>query len=283
MAKKKRAESGGNIADAIMGDLMCQMLTFFILLYTIAALNLSKSKVEGDAKSVVEQIREGFRQRLNMVKIDEDVKPPEDPLVQVEEASVEELEVEQKNQLITKIKEIVEKETLKKYIEVVVEEQKIRLIFNQPVLFTSGYATLKPGAKDYLDPVISGVLTSIENDIIIEGHTDSIPIKNELYKDNWQLSFDRAYNVLKYMVDVHKIDPFRVSAIGYGEYRPRVDNDTYENRSKNRRIEVNILLHSKKINDQQQQAVQSPAGTGKHDPLKVDTPVALPSDVALPI
>lgn len=279
MGKKNRAESGGNVADAIMGDLMCQMLTFFILLYTIAALNLSKSNVEGDTNSVVDQIRKGFRQRLNMVE--DDTPPPPEPVVQVKEVSAEELEVQQENQLISEIKEIVEKEELNKYIELVIEEQKIRLIFSQPVLFTSGYAKLKPGAKNYLDPVIEGVLSKIENDIIIEGHTDSMPIRNEMYKDNWQLSFDRAYIVLKYMVDVHKIDPFRVSAIGYGEFRPRINNDTYENRSRNRRIEVNILLHSKKAQDQPQQSQQKTGG--KYDPLKVDTPIALPSNIALPI
>ncbi|MDD4527264.1 MAG: flagellar motor protein MotB [Candidatus Margulisbacteria bacterium] len=273
MGKKKRAEGGGNIADAIMSDLMMQMLTFFILLYTIAALNLSKSRVEGDSDSVVDQIRQGFRQRLNMEE--GTPTPKNDPIIQVQEAKVEDLETEQKAQLITKIKEIVEKETLRQYIEVIVEEQKIRLVFNQPVLFNSGYAYLKPGAKDYLDPVISGIINTIENDIIIEGHTDSMPIKNEMYQDNWQLSFDRAYNVLKYMVDVHKIDPFRVSAVGYGQYRPRVDNDTYEKRAINRRIEVNILLHSKKIDS----GIQK----NKRKSTDVDSDIVIPTDIEVPI
>ncbi len=275
MGKKKGAESGGNIADAIMGDLMCQMLTFFILLYTIAALNLSKSPVSGDSDTVVEQIKHGFRQRLNMVT--EDVKtPPPDPIIQSKEAKAEELEVQQKTQLINNIKKIVEKETMKQYIEMVIEEQKIRLIFNQPVLFNSGYAYLKPGASAYLDPIIKEILTTIENDIIIEGHTDNLPIKNEMYDDNWQLSFDRAYTVLKYMVNKHKIDPFRVSAIGYGEYRPRVDNDTKEHRAVNRRIEVNILLHAKKVNETKETLKAQGVDA-------VDGLVALPSNVAIPI
>ncbi len=278
MAKKVRAEAT-NIADAIMGDLMCQMLTFFILLYTIAALNLSKSPESGDSDSVTEQIKKGFRQRLNMTQEKTPVR--EDPIIQVTEAKAEELEVEQKSQLITKIKKIVEKETLKKYIEVVVEEQKIRLIFNQPVLFNSGYAYLKPGANMYLDPVIKEILGTIENDIIIEGHTDNLPIKNDMYKDNWQLSFDRAYTVLKYMVDVHKIDPNRVSAIGYGEFRARVDNDTPENRAINRRIEVNILLQTK-ITDSRNESSKV-----EHTPIPMDAqksmPVAIPTDVKVVI
>ncbi len=241
MGKRKAPESGGNVADAIMGDLMCQMLTFFILLYTVAAVNTTK--VEAQDANIVEQIKEGFRKRLKL----SDEAMPKEPVVQVTEAKVEELDVAVKSQIITKIKDIVEKETFNKYIEVIVEEQRIRLIFNQPVLFNSGYAYLKPGAGNYLDPVITDILSNIGNDIIIEGHTDDKPIKNDKYRDNWQLSFDRAYTVLKYMVDKHGIDPRRVSAIGYGEYRPRVGNDTEENRGINRRIEVNILLHAKKV------------------------------------
>ncbi|MEI7941784.1 MAG: flagellar motor protein MotB [Candidatus Riflemargulisbacteria bacterium] len=265
MSKKKHAEDGGhgggNIGTVMMADLFCQLMIFFLLLYTFAIVNTSKNTPDSVVDNPLQEAMKGFKKR-----VDPEVKePPKDPVVTVAEAKVEELEVENKSQLITKIKDIVEKETLKKYIEVVVEEQKIRLIFNQPVLFNSGFAYLKPGANSYLDPIINGILKTMANDIIIEGHTDDLPIKNDMYKDNWQLSFDRAYNVLKYMVDVGKIEPTRVSAIGYGEYRPRVANDTEANRSINRRIEVNIMIQEKKINPPTK---ASEGETKKADPHK---------------
>jgi chemotaxis protein MotB len=250
MAKRKAEESESNVADSIFGDLMCQMLTFFILLYTTVAMNVSETEGQQETKeNIIEQIKTGFRSRLKLTEevVVKEEEEPKDPIIQIEEAKVEELEVDVKNQIISKIRQVVERETLKKYIEVVVEEQKIRLIFNQPILFTSGYAYLRPGSSNFLDPVIKDILMTIDNEVIIEGHTDNIPIHNDMYRDNWELSFDRAYNVLRYMVYKHKMNPERVSAIGYGEYRPRVENDTRENRAKNRRIEVNILLHSNKI------------------------------------
>jgi len=243
--KKRRDEGGGSVSDAIMGDLMTQMLTFFILLYTIAAANKSLSESNMDTQALMEIIRDGFRERLELREIaPEPIEKILKPVIQVEEAKVEELDVESKNQIITKIRDVVERETLNKYIEVIIEEKRIRLIFKQPILFNSGFAYLKPGASNYLNPIVNEVLKDIDNEIIIEGHTDSIPIHNDMYADNWELSFDRAYTVLKYMVKKGNINPRRVSAIGYGEYRPRTKNDTKENRSINRRIEVNILLHS---------------------------------------
>ena len=267
MSKKKHAEDGGhggNIGTVMMADLFCQLMIFFLLLYTFAIVNTSKNTPDSVTENPLQAAMKGFKKR-----VDPEVKePPKDPVIQVAEAKVEELEVENKSQIIAKIKDIVEKETLRKYIEVVVEEQKIRLIFNQPVLFNSGFAYLKPGANNYLDPIIKGILGTIANDIIIEGHTDDLPIKNDMYKDNWQLSFDRAYTVLKYMVDVGKIEPVRVSAIGYGEYRPRTGNVTEEERAINRRIEVNIMIQEKKI---EQPSKPSEGGTKKADPHKKTT------------
>ena len=72
--------------------------------------------------------------------------------------------------------------------------------------------------------------------------TDNVPISTSIYKDNWDLSTARASNVLRYFTQLKGQDPTRFSAAGYGEYRPKVDNSTDENRAQNRR--VNILIVS---------------------------------------
>jgi chemotaxis protein MotB len=245
---KKRPVEDVDVSDAIFGDLMCQMLTFFILLYTIVAMNVSVVEANFDnvTDNILEQIKASFRTRLGVPEEEQPEKKEEvaEPIIQVKEVSVEELEVDYATQIVTRINDVLDKEAINKYIDVILEEHKIRLIFSQPILFHSGYANLLPGSDKYLDPVIIEVLSSINNDIIIEGHTDNVPIKNNMYKDNWELSLDRAYNLLKYMANKHKLDPSRISAVGYGEYRPITDNLSRENRAKNRRIEINILLHS---------------------------------------
>ncbi len=103
--------------------------------------------------------------------------------------------------------------------------------------FESGFAELTPSMITMLDklaPVMKEVLSSQE--ILIEGHTDDIPISNEYYDSNWELSTYRAVTVLRYFVDKHGYPPGRLGAVGYGEHRPIVPNDSPDHRAKNRRV-----------------------------------------------
>ena len=129
-------------------------------------------------------------------------------------------------------------------LEVIVQETKkgIVITFVSEVLFDSGKAIVRPEAYEKLDKVAK-VLHEVVEDrkIAIEGHTDNEPIKYSGWKSNWELSSHRALSVLHYLVDKQGIVPERVSATGYGEYNPVVDNDTPEGRQKNRRVEIVIL------------------------------------------
>ena len=77
--------------------------------------------------------------------------------------------------------------------------------------------------------------------VAIEGHTDNEPIKYSGWKSNWELSSARALAVLHYLTDECKVAPGRLSANGYGEYRPVAPNNSLENMKKNRRVEIVIL------------------------------------------
>lgn len=122
-------------------------------------------------------------------------------------------------------------------ITTVIDDRGLRLILNDSVLFDLGSAMLKDRAKEILSQVIP-VIKKVKNHISIEGHTDNMPIKNARYPSNWELSVARAVSVLVYMVDAHKVDPLRLSACGYGEWRPIASNVTSEGRAKNRRVEI---------------------------------------------
>ena len=83
-----------------------------------------------------------------------------------------------------------------------------------------------------------------DREILVEGHTDDLPLQNELkekYGSNWELSGQRAINVVKYLVYAQEIDPERIGAVAYGKFRPRVPNNSTENRAKNRRVEIVLL------------------------------------------
>jgi chemotaxis protein MotB len=129
-------------------------------------------------------------------------------------------------------------------------EKGLVITFVTDVLFDSGKAKLKPGVYSALDKVAMVLTTSVpENDIGIEGHTDNEPIKYSGWKSNWELSTARALSVLHYLIDDKGISPFRVSAIGYGEYRPVASNDTKEGRQFNRRVEIVILPKISKVKE----------------------------------
>lgn len=142
--------------------------------------------------------------------------------------------------LVSQLQNFIDREQLDDEAQILVDEQKIKLVLKSPVLFNSAKADIKPMGLKIIDS-LSTVLQGIDNPIIIEGHTDNFPIHNEEFDSNWDLSFHRAYSVVKHLIGKQKYSPERLSAIGYGEYRPISDNKTPKGRSENRRIEVNII------------------------------------------
>ena len=84
-------------------------------------------------------------------------------------------------------------------------------------------------------------IIGIPNHVRIEGHTDDRPINTVRFPTNWELSSSRATEVVRYFIEYHDVSPARMSALGYGEYRPLRPNNSIENRAKNRRVDVVIL------------------------------------------
>lgn len=106
------------------------------------------------------------------------------------------------------------------------------------VLFASGRATLRREAEQALNSIAATLNGEYaDKDVIVFGHTDDEPIKKSGWKDNWQLSTERALTVVRYLRD-NTINPDRLVACGAGEYRPRGPNDSAANRQHNRRVEI---------------------------------------------
>ncbi len=114
--------------------------------------------------------------------------------------------------------------------------------FVAEVLFDSGKAKLREDALGKLDKVADVLQTTVRDlSVGVEGHTDNVPIKYSGWKSNWELSAHRALSVLHYLIEEQGLNPDRLSATGYGEYRSVASNDTAEGRQKNRRVEIIIL------------------------------------------
>jgi len=129
--------------------------------------------------------------------------------------------------------------------QVWIEEKNARSVItlSEAVLFNSGDPDLSPSGTDVVDRIALAVAKYPEREILIEGHTDNVPIGEmlkERYASNWELSSGRACTVLRYLYWKHKLDPQHLAAIGYGEHRPIATNDTAEGRARNRRVVISI-------------------------------------------
>jgi len=127
-----------------------------------------------------------------------------------------------------------------KSIKLLKSDKGLIIRVNNKVLFDEGSALIKPEAQKTLNEIVN-VLTKIDNPVIIEGHTDSTPIKNAKYPSNWELSTARATNIISYVMKNSKISPKRLCAVGYGEYMPTANNTTIGGRILNRRVDIIVL------------------------------------------
>jgi chemotaxis protein MotB len=110
-------------------------------------------------------------------------------------------------------------------------------IATDDVLFASGSPQLSEAGREIIG-ALAPILADFDNAILIEGHTDSVPY-NQVGYTNWNLSSDRAIAVLDILAG--DLNPARLSATGYGEYRPVAGNDTDAGRAANRRVELVIV------------------------------------------
>ncbi len=106
--------------------------------------------------------------------------------------------------------------------------------------FNSGQAAIKPEAYELVN-TIAEVMSQYNNPLRLEGHTDNVPINTSQFPSNWELSTARATTGLKYLLRNYDIDPNKISATGYAEFRPIADNGTAEGRAKNRRVDLVML------------------------------------------
>ena len=104
------------------------------------------------------------------------------------------------------------------------------------VLFASGSADFRESAAPILDEIVNIIRAYSEYKVNIKGHTDDVPISTPQFPSNWELSAVRATTVLKYLIS-KGVNPFRLTATGYGELLPLVPNESSENRATNRRVE----------------------------------------------
>lgn len=229
MRRKKKAEEPENLERWLItyADLITLLLAFFIMMYTFSKHDSQRYReVTGHLKTIftggsgvaVEGSTTGN------VPFDVSLKA---------QGSAEEV----KQKLEKEISKLSGNDALEKNISVITDERGIVIRVLDEAFFDLGKADLKQGARRTLN-TIAPVIAAVENPLRVEGHTDDIPIATTEFRSNWELSVRRATEVVRYLIEKHDLSPRRISAVGYAEYHPVAPNDTDENRSRNRRIEI---------------------------------------------
>jgi len=121
------------------------------------------------------------------------------------------------------------------------KEDWIEVSLNESVVFTSGGVEPIDAALVVIEK-IAKIMSGRDNAILVEGHTDNIPIRGSVFPSNWELSAARAASVVRYLA-LEGVTPERLGAVGFGEFKPVARNDTLKGRLKNRRV---VILISKK-------------------------------------
>ncbi|MHA7967645.1 flagellar motor protein MotB [Paenibacillus sp. CAU 1782] len=193
-----------------------------------------KKKEEEENKDSQNQEQEEQQNQENQKNQEDQMSESElQELIKREEAEFEDLK--------KKIDAYIEKNGLVSDLETHLNLSQLVITISDNALFAPAQANLKPEARELAVAIAMMLEEYPDYDVVVAGHTDDTPINNSQFRSNWDLSSIRAVRFLDVMLENENIDPKRVSATGYGENHPVAENDTVENKAKNRRVEVSIL------------------------------------------
>ena len=260
--KRKRAspengqgeENGSPAWMTTYGDMVTLLLTFFILLYSFSAIDLQRFQ------EVMSAIQHSFLGRTGILsgsmeeggalegqKIDVGEQAEQETKEMLDEREAELLEaMKELEDTYEKVRHFLLEAGLEDDIGLSLEERGIVMELPERILFDTGRAEIKPEFMPILE-LLADLIADLSNQIIVEGHTDNVPISTFLYPSNWELSVARSVSVARCLVDEHGLEPGRFLATGYGEYHPIADNTSPVGRARNRRVTLVISIkHFKK-------------------------------------
>jgi len=216
------------------------------------SLLMTKTSLENEITSLKGQIETLQTDNAKLVKQIDDAMKRASDAAGMANMTQQQLEAEQKRlwdlrKLLDQQRQAVENLRLKmanaltgfnsNELQVFVKNGKVYVSLQENLLFPSGSAVVNPKGKQALGTLAQVLNTNPDINVVVEGHTDSIPIKGK-YEDNWALSTARATSIVRILTDGYKVDPVRVTASGRSKYEPIDDNTTADGRQRNRRTEI---------------------------------------------
>ena len=260
--KTKKAESSGGPGWlCTFNDLMTLLMVFFVMIFSMSTIDLDKSSgMIGSLQSGLGVLEAGTAVEIAVVDPQPSIQALENDLGNISEVYNDILgDMSETDKIPVYDDEIGKTNNYLPYkkmdpienipgVKSKYTPEGVSITLQDRLLFDPAKSEIHPEAYPILEQIVKSITSSSFN-VRIEGHTDNIPIHTVKYPSNWELSIDRAIQVLKYFIQQGNISPTRMSAVGYGEVKPVSENDTVENRMKNRRVEILLYKGGKKLDE----------------------------------
>ena len=253
MTRKKKQEAEHDNSERWLltySDLITLLMIFFVVMYAIS--NVDAQKYQNLSKSLEGALNPAAFTGAGASGAGNDSESDADSSGSgADELSAEELAAALAEGTTNKldpelvaaaeeIQQLINQNGLQDKVSVSVQERGVVVGLMNTVLFDPGSAQIKQDAMSTLI-AIGKIANGVHNYIRIEGNTDDVPQSSARFPSNWELSVIRATEVVKLLIEKSGVEANRISAVGYGEYRPSVPNTSAENRAKNRKVDIVIL------------------------------------------
>ena len=232
MAKKK-AHHEEHVDESWLlpySDLLTLLLALFIVMFAISQVDKEKlQKMASEFEAIFSGQTSILEEESSPSAVLQDSSIPQPDNYALEDSLM--------NQLKLIIEEDIKSKGYEDRVKVVLTKEGLEISILDVMLFDSGDAEVLQSVHPLLLQ-IADTLSRVDNDIKVAGHTDNVPINNDQYRSNWDLSAMRAINVMNFLVDQGGLQPERFLIQCFSEYSPIADNSTVEGRAKNRRVEI---------------------------------------------
>ncbi|MGO0881339.1 flagellar motor protein MotB [Clostridioides difficile] len=215
-------------------DLITLLMIFFVIMYSMSNVDAEKYK------QLSQSLNSAFGGSPGVI---EGGQSKMEPVVDPNNNNLDSLQNPEVKEVAENIQNYLNESGLSNSVSLKAQDRGLVISLKDTILFDTGKAVIINDSRDKIIK-IGKMLNEMNSYIRVEGHTDNLSIKNSEFKSNWDLSVMRATNVVQLLIDSAGIAPNKLSAVGYGEFRPIADNSSPEGKSKNRRVDI-VLVDSK--------------------------------------
>lgn len=253
MSRNRRNKPGDKIDDSWLlpyADLLTLLLALFIVLFAMSEVDARKfeklaSIFQAEFSNGVGIVDDGINiePQETPVELEDDRDEEEQKDESAEVDDLEQLGAQEYRKLESiqkRIEEYIALNSLTETLGTKLTGEGLLITVRTDVTFDSGSAKVKPNGVEIAREIAVFLNTDPPHEIVVNGHADDRPMKNEEFASNWELSAMRAIQFMYLLLEDTALDPKWFSARGYGEYQPVVPNTSEANRAMNRRVEVLI-------------------------------------------